>query len=165
MIRAPCFLRSLQCSLVHLLGLNHLALILIKITQVIKSGDCGYMLKAPCFLFFLQCPLVHLLGLGHLALISIENAQVVESITNFLVLDCTRNFDGGELLYTSICIREQALLHQPIPWLHFFRHSTPNDPRSQHHQLKLISTDGLETPIVNNRVNRVALGILMWFDQ
>ncbi len=72
------------------------------------------MLRTSYFLLSLQCPLVHLLGLSQLALISIEIAQIMKSIINVLILGCTRNIDGGELLYTSICMREQALLHQPI---------------------------------------------------
>ena len=37
MLRAPCFLLSLQCPLVYLLGLSHLALISIENVYVVES--------------------------------------------------------------------------------------------------------------------------------
>ena len=79
MFRTPYFLVSLQCPLVHLLRLSHLALISIEVAQVVDGVECGCMLRAPCFLVSLQCPLVHLLGLSHLALVLIEIAEIVES--------------------------------------------------------------------------------------
>ena len=39
-LRAQCFLVSLQCPLVHLLGLSHLALISIE-TWVVTGAECG----------------------------------------------------------------------------------------------------------------------------
>ena len=74
MLRAPCFLVSLQCPLIHLLGLSYLALISIQEAQVVDDIECGCMLRGPSFLQSLQCPLIHLLRLSHLSLISIENA-------------------------------------------------------------------------------------------
>ena len=50
MLRAPCFLVSLQYPLIHLLGLSHLALISIEKAQVVDGVECGCMLKALCFL-------------------------------------------------------------------------------------------------------------------
>ena len=41
---------SLQGPLVHLLGLGHLALILIEVAQVVDGVECGCMLRAPYFL-------------------------------------------------------------------------------------------------------------------
>ena len=114
MLRALCFLLSLQCSLVYLLGLNYLALMSIEKTSVVDDVECRCILRALCFLVSLQCPLIYLLDLSHLALISIEKAQIIKSIINVLILACTRTFDDEELLYTSICIREQALLYQSI---------------------------------------------------
>ena len=92
---------------------------------------------------------------------SVEKAQVVESISRVVVLECIENIDSGKLLYASVRMREHTLLYYPVLLVRLTRHRTSKHRKCLHHQLKVVVADGLHTPIVDHRVNRVALRPLM----
>jgi hypothetical protein len=69
---ALCLLLALQRPLVHLLGLDELALGCIEVRQVVDRVERRRVLWPLCLLLALQRPLVHLLGLDELALVGIE---------------------------------------------------------------------------------------------
>lgn len=114
MIRAPCFLLSIQRSLKHLLRFGMLVLISVKDAQIMNSVESEGMIRAPRFLLSVQRPLVHLLRFDMLALISIETTETMESITNLSGRIVVEHIDVVKFPCTSICMREQPLLGNSV---------------------------------------------------
>ena len=75
------------------------------------------------------------------------------------------NVIDEESLYISIGMREQAPPHHPVLRLRLTRASEADDRQSQHHRVRITSTDRFYTPVVHHRIDRVALAVLMGLDK
>ena len=60
MVRTPYFLVSIQRPPIYFFRFAQLALISVKVTQVINSREGGYIIRALCFLVSIQRPPIYL---------------------------------------------------------------------------------------------------------